>query len=502
MGVVINQSIKGTIFNYIGVGIGAINLIFLFPKFLQPDEIGLTRVLIDVALVFASLAQLGSTNIADRFFPHFKNEQLKHNGFLLFLLLYPLMGFIIICSLFLLIKDFWLGFYQNKSPLLNNYFFHVIPLAFFIMYQSIFEAYSKVHYKIVVPIFVKEIFLRVFLAIGVMVYFFDLITLNQLVLVLIVSYASAVVLLIFYIGVLKKLYFNFISFKKHKNTLKEIFSFGLFIFLSSALGLVASKIDVVMLSGYAGLKTAGIYSIAFFIGTIIEIPRRAISQITVPFISQAWRNKDLSTINDIYKKTSLNQLIVGALLFLLIWFNVDSIISLMPNSDIYKTGKYVIFVIGLCKLVDMATGVNTEIILNSPYYKFNFLLTIFSGLLVIGSNYLLIPKYGMMGAAISTLISFVLFNFIKFVFLKLKVKIQPFSKSTALVLILGIITGLIAHFLPENNTYFIYSLLSISYKSLLIIGVFVGTIVKLGISEEFNKIVFGGLKILKIPIKE
>ena len=52
----------------------------------------------------------------------------------------------------------------------------------------------------------------------------------------------------------------------------------------------------------------GIYNISFYFGTIILIPAVALGKISSTFIADAWKDKDMETINDIYYKSSINQL--------------------------------------------------------------------------------------------------------------------------------------------------------------------------------------------------
>jgi O-antigen/teichoic acid export membrane protein len=245
------------------------------------------------------------------------------------------------------------------------------------------------------------------------------------------------------------------------------------------------------------LDNTGIYSIAFFIGTMIEIPRRAISQISTPLISQSFKNNDLLTIQKLYSKTSLNQLIAGLLLFILIWANVDFLLSVIPNAEKFKAGKYVILFIGLGRLTDMATGVNSEIINNSAYYKFNLVLVLFSTLLLVGVNYLLIPLYGINGAAISTLISFVVFNIIKSIFIYIKYKMQPFTYKSFLIILFAGIALVIAMICPEIEMGVISPFLNIALRSLLISLLFLGPVIYFKVSEDVDMLLKELLKRMK-----
>ena len=81
MGVIARQSIKGALANYLGVAIGFFVTFFVLTRYLTEEEIGLTRVMVDAAMLFSGLAQLGSNASIVRFFPHFKDNKDNHGIF-------------------------------------------------------------------------------------------------------------------------------------------------------------------------------------------------------------------------------------------------------------------------------------------------------------------------------------------------------------------------------------------------------------------------------------
>lgn len=81
MGIIIRQSVKGTVVSYVGIAIGFFTTFFVLTNFLTAEEIGLTRVLVDAATVFAGLAQLGTTSSAIRYYPYFKEGEKDHGFF-------------------------------------------------------------------------------------------------------------------------------------------------------------------------------------------------------------------------------------------------------------------------------------------------------------------------------------------------------------------------------------------------------------------------------------
>jgi O-antigen/teichoic acid export membrane protein len=73
VGVIKRQGIKNTIITYIGIIIGAVNIIFIQPKLLTEEELGLTRLLYDFAYLIGLAVPLGLPNIIVKYFPFFKD---------------------------------------------------------------------------------------------------------------------------------------------------------------------------------------------------------------------------------------------------------------------------------------------------------------------------------------------------------------------------------------------------------------------------------------------
>jgi len=151
MGIVIRQSIKGTIVLYVGIVLAYFNVAWLMPYCLSAEQIGLIRILIEAGVLFGLVFQFGLPYVIIKYFPHFKDENKKNNGFLFFLLTIPIGGFLVFFVLFVLFKNQIISYYQEKSSLLIDYFYFIVPLTFFYIYNSILEKYANVQLRIVVP---------------------------------------------------------------------------------------------------------------------------------------------------------------------------------------------------------------------------------------------------------------------------------------------------------------------------------------------------------------
>ena len=490
MGVIIRQSLQTSLVSYLGMAIGAFNLVWLSPKFLLPEEIGLIRVVQDIAIVFVGLTHLGTLSITDRLFPYFRNHEEKHHGLLSLTLVIYFLFFVFYCLSVLIFKDTILGFYQKHSPRIGLYFHYTIPLTFFMLYQLALDAYARAHFRIVMSGLLREIFLRVMMSLLICLYFLRYLNFDQFMSGLVGTYGVIVGFLLIYLFRLKILYLNVDLRRVNVKFLKDIALFYSYVILVGFHRMVISRIDILMIPALLGTKATGIYSISLFLGAMIDIPCRAVNQISTPIIAQAWADNDLTSIQEVYQKTAMHQFIVGSLLFLGVWCNVDNIFHLMPKGDIYQSGKYVVLFIGLTRLIEMAAGASEVIILHSQYYRFNTILIILLAVLVFLTNLIFIPLYHITGAAMATALSMLLYTLIKFGFLWQKFRLQPFTKNSLWVIL---VTGMLLLLIQHVPTFHIV-LLDILMRSILITVLFVGFIMLLKVSEEMNQLIYHTVK--------
>lgn len=436
MGIIIRQSIKGTIANYIGIAIGFVTTFFVLTKYLTTEEVGLTRALVDIAVLFSGLAQLGTTASMMRFYPYFKDEEHKDHGVFFWSIVIPIIGFLIFLSVFLLSKEWIISKYIDHSPLLVNYYYFIIPLAFFMLYLSVFEVNSNVLMRITIPKFIREVIIRASLLIGYLLLGFNYISLDGLVIWFCATYGLATLLNIIYLLSLKR-----ISFKPDWEHLtpqlkKDFALYTLFLITAALAGNITPTLSTLFVSAKMGLAYTGIYAIATYIATMVEIPYRSLGAITQPQIAQAVKDNNLTLANTLCQKVSLHQLLAGSFIFALIWINIDLAFEILPNGQVYMAGKWVVFILAFSRLFISSFGVGVSVLSYSKYYYmslvFTFILTISAILL----NMYLIPVLGMNGSALSNLISYILYFGMLLTLVKWKVGTSPFSRAQLKVVII------------------------------------------------------------------
>lgn len=492
LGVIKRQSIKATIVTYTGVLIAYLNILFLWPLCLKPDQIGLLRILPDVALILSIFVKFGLNSAAIKFFANFRNNEKGHNGLLFNLLFFPFILFILFTILFILFHDKALSYYLEKEPLLDKYIYWLLPLTFFTVYTTSFETYSNLHLRIVVPTLAKEIIGRSLTALVILLFYLKLYQFDTLVAVYTFSFGIITLIIMLYIKHLKKLFLKPNWKFLDKNLRKEIINYSLFIALGGIGSILAMKIDTIMVTGYLSLGATGVFSTAALIAVVIEMPKRAINQITGPIVADLLVKDDIKSLDSLYKKSSITQLVAGIFIFLVIWVNTDSLFRIMPNGATFQAGKYVIFFIGLSKLFDMATSINYIIINNSKFYKVSIYTMLFLAGVGIISNMIFIPILNITGAALATAISILLYNIICLWFVYHKYKIQPFVNGTIKIIIIGLICSGI-YFLPQ----LFHPIIDIMIRTTLLTLTYAGMVYYLKVSEDVNGIYHQAIELIR-----
>lgn len=482
MGVIKEQSIVNTVVIYIGIVLGFISTIYLYPNILTPDQYGLTRLMLSIAFIGTQFAHLGMKNIAIKYFPYFEDKELKHNGFLFFTLIVPLLGFLLFLLVLFLGNDLIIDYYKDSSALFTDYYWYLIPLVLGVLYFDVINSYVRALQDSIPGSVISDIILRIISIILLLLFFYEWITFKHFILGFVLSYLLQPFLLLVHLYNQNELFLKPNFGILNTTLIKRIGNYGFYVLLGGMATLIVNNIDIIMLGSLSGLTNTGIYAIAFYIGNVIIVPQRAIGKIAPSLISENLKENNLREVEKIYKSASLNQLVAGFFIFTGIWGNLENLMEILPEE--YASAAWIIIIIGLAKLFDMAAGNNGAIILNSKYYRFNLYAIGFLVFISIGLNYWLIPILGIMGAAIATAISIFLYNILKGVFIWFKFRMQPLTPKILIVILLSILLLLISVQIDRIGNLYV----DILIRSLAITIIYSSGIILFNVSEEANKI--------------
>ncbi len=442
MGIIQKQALKTTVISYSGILVGMFSQL-LFVVYLTKTEIGVLSLLNSASNIIAAVFCLGFAQITFQIFSSFRDDNNGHSGFFLFALIFSIAGVVLGEITFYILEDLFVGV-GDEYKLVRSLSYLIFPIIFFRIFFRNLDVYLRMLFSSVTGVFLEGILLRIVIFIGIILFWLNWINFEGLAIIYAIALSIPGVIIIFLafkktnnVSLPKKELFN-------KDARRKILNYGTFGIISSISGVIILSIDQVMLNQMVGTDAVGLYSVMFFAGALISIPSRGVKRIAVPVLTESWKNKDKNSIHDIYKKSVVNQSVIGVFLFVIGWALAEPALAFVPK---YVDGLYVFFFIGLGQLFDMMTGLNMEVIMTSKQYKMNTYFNIGLGILVIIFNYFFILEWGVVGAAAASALAMFVINFIRWNYLRNKFKLQPFSQSFILILLLGTILVLATSFI-------------------------------------------------------
>lgn len=450
------QSIISSLVVYIGFALGFLNT-YLFTKEggFTKNEYGLTGIFIAIANLMFSVSNLGMTSYIYKFFPYYNdNLDKKRNDILSWALLISLVGFCFVVAGGLYFKDLIIYKFGQNSPELVKYYHWIFPFGLGLTLYSILESYAWQLRKSILTNYLREIQFRLFTTILIVLTFSGfLANFDMFIKIYSFTYLGIAFILVFFLLARGYIHLTFKVSIVTKKFFKKIIILIKFVYGGTLVYAVAGVFDTILLASVLteGLAAVAVYSLAQNMASLIQAPQRGIISSSLSALSQAWKDKDLARIKRIYKQSSINQLIFATGMFALIWLNFSDGIFTFHLQEGYINAKWVFFFIGLMRIVDMGTGVNSQIIATSTLWKFEFFTGIILLLLTLPLNYILTKYYfDVAGPAIANLFSFTIYNAIRYWFLKKRFNLQPFTKETAYTIALALVAFYIC-FLLFNN---------------------------------------------------
>ncbi len=486
MGIVTSQSIKNTIITYLGFGLGAINVLFLFTEFISDEYFGLITYIFSTANVMMPILAFGVHNTLIKFYSTYKTRQTQ-NGFLILMLFLPLA--IIIPTAIIGFFAFngistWLA---GTNVIVVDYVWLIFISAVAFSYFEVFYAWSRVQMQSVFGNFMKEVFHRAGTMILLFCLYLGFIDVEQLIYSITGIYIIRVVIMKLYAFSLRFPSFNMVKIPNLSSVLK----YTSLIIIAGSVANVILEVDKFMLNRYVAIEYVAYYGVAIYIASVIGVPSRSMHQIISPLTAIFLNERNRTELDKLYKKSSLSLFIISGFIFLLIILNINELYNFINEN--YADGILVVFIISLSKLTDSLLGNNNAILFNSDYYRMVLVLGVFLAVLTVLLNMAFIPIYGINGAAFATFLAILLYNIAKLWFVNVKLKMQPFTWNTVKVLVLLLVSLGIFYFWDFPW----HPIINIGLKSFLITA-FYGTVVyTMHFSEDITQLINNIIKRIK-----
>ena len=497
MGIIAKQSIRGTIVTYLGIAVGIVTTFFVLTRFLTTEEIGLARVLIDAATLFIGLAQLGTNASIIRFYPYFREKDSEEDhGFFFWALVVPFIGFLLFAIVYWACRvpiGTWFG---DKSPLFVDHYYFVLPIAFFMLYQTICESTCNVLMHIVVPRAVRELVVRVGLLAIYLLKAFDVISIDGMVIGISLNYAVAAIINLCYFFSLKRISLrpDWSYLRAHSDIVRKYLVYTGFLLISAVTTVLAPTLSSFFVTAKMGLDCTGIFAIATYMAVMVSVPNRSVAAIASPQLARAIKEQNRDECSLLVSQVTRNMLLIGGFILLAMWVNIDLIFHILPNGTTYATAKYVVLILGVSQLVLATFSICFTLLTYSRFYAFSLLLSLILTVSALLLNNYLVPVYGMEGAAWSNMLSYGLYYLLIIATVVPLCRVRIIDRRwwviLALILVLFGLNWAWQTYLPAMNIW-----LDSIIRSLVILGGGAVIAYKAKLSPEINQQIISKLKI-------
>ena len=475
MGIVQNQSFKNTITTYLGFAIGAVNVLFLFTHFLTDEYHGLVAFVLSTANIMMPLFALGVHNTIIKYYSSFKTRN-NSNSFLTWMLVLPLAFIIPVGLIGYLAFDLITGMLSAKNEIIRDYVWLIFIAAVCFSYFEIFYSWAKVQMQSVFGNFMKEVFHRLgVLALFGMIYM-EWIDVNQFIYGVIIVYVLRTAIMKLYAFSVRR---PVIRFGKVPG-IRGIINYSLLIIIAGSVANIILEIDKFMIGEYLIIENVAYYGVAIYIATVIGVPARSMHQITNPVTAKLLNENDHTGLDNLYKKSSLNLFIISGLIFLLIILNINQLYAIIPEK--FSGALLVVLLVSVAKLTDNLIGNNNAILFNSDHYRVALGLGVFLAVMAIVLNILLIPLYGINGAAFATFISIFVYNVAKVLYVYKKFDMTPFTSSTVKTFVLILVMIGLFYFWE----FPFHPIVNIGLKSVIVAGLYTFVVYSMNFSEDIS----------------
>jgi O-antigen/teichoic acid export membrane protein len=435
MGIVQKDAFRTMLISYIGIFLGYLNKGLLFLLVLSTEQIGLVNLIVSVGLLFAQFANMGTIYTTWKFLPYFKNEEKRHHGFLPLMLLIVCVGLLVCLLATFLFQPQIVALYKERSPWFVDYYYWMLPIGISYVLFMLFEVYLRSFYKNLVSVISLEIVLRLLITALLVMLWFRWLDFHAFVLLHSLTYLVPTLLLLVYLFSMNHFRFSWPNISVSRRFRKILFQFSAFNYLNTLGVVLVNALDVMMIAQFMGLQATGVYSTIVFLASALQVPYKSILRITSPMVADQWKQRKFNEMKALYQKVSSVSMVIGFTGFIAVWVNIDFLFGFLKPE--FQPGIWMFFFLMMGRLVDMYGGLNGSIFTTSKKYKYDIWFTLLLMGTVFSLNYILIPLWGISGAAISTSIALIAYNLIRIGFVYQAFRIHPFMRNQAIIFLLA-----------------------------------------------------------------
>jgi len=429
--------------------LGMVNQIIL-GRYLGPENYGLFNLSMSVVMIAGTLSVFGLFGSLPRFIPYHleKNERNIVRSVIDFGSLFCFsLGVLFAVVIFLLADRLAVGIFHDArlEPVLKI-FAVVIP---FHSLQQVLKATVRGFKAVKYEALLFNIGSRI---VTISVFLLSLLFLHRLYGAVIAFIAGIIVTTIVAIWLIRKRIFPDYRECRRVHIARNLLSFSWPLALTGFTYLFVSKTDKVLLGYFLTSKDVGIYTPALVIANLLIFISSAFKYIFLPIVSEHFSKKDMAGLEPLFKSTSKWNFLIVLPIFLFILMFPKEILTILYGSR-YTSGYVALIILSLGISINDFAGTSANILVAGGRTKLNLACEVIAAVTNIVLNVILIPIYGIVGAAVATGISYLTRNISSLSFVYRVYGIHPYTKNYLNIVFSGLVAAVIVYFLKIYSPF-------------------------------------------------
>ena len=260
---------------------------------------------------------------------------------------------------------------------------------------------------------------------------------------------------LFFPFLLKSFPFFKYKFKFSKNLTKKLFYFGVPTMLSGIGGIIILYTDTLILTYFGTLEEVGIYNVVVPTAMLLNFFGNSITQVIFPMISELWSKnlrKQIALGVRLLQKYSFVLVLPAALAL----FSYPSLLITLFFGTKYVAGATTLRLLSIGMVFFLVAGINMTVLSGIGRPKTTTKIMLAGALFNLVTNFYFIPKYGMLGAGITSLASYLIILILSVYYLRKFIKLQIPWQNWGKIGFASMVFILIIHILSNIFSFDIY----------------------------------------------
>jgi O-antigen/teichoic acid export membrane protein len=220
---------------------------------------------------------------------------------------------------------------------------------------------------------------------------------------------------------------------------RELFSVSIPLYLSSVMMLFMVWTDTIMVGIFETLQEVGIYTAAAKTATFVSFFLVAVNYILPPLVAQLYEKKEKKGLESLARRTARWNLIFSLTVTMVFALFGEEILSLFGKEFIIAYIPLLFLCVG--QVVNAGAGSVGYILAMTGFQRVLTYISVFSALLNVFLNALLIPFFSITGAALATGFTLALWNVLGSYFVSKRIGITPYADNVTKVIVYLLIGG-------------------------------------------------------------